>query len=100
MLSWVRNERILMRNLGAFPVDQWQRIHLQCREGMQELWIRSLGQEDPLEEDMATHCNILAWRIHGQRSLVGSSPWGHKELDTTEATEQAHSEKTDGFIHC
>ena len=56
-------------------------------QGMLELWIRSLGQEDPLEEGMATHCNILAWRIHGQRSLVGSSPWGHEESDTTEATE-------------
>ena len=30
---------------------------------MQEIWIRSLGQEDPLENRMATHSNILAWRI-------------------------------------
>ena len=29
----------------------------------QETWVRSLGQEDPLEEGMATHSNILAWRI-------------------------------------
>ena len=29
----------------------------------QETWIRSLGQEDPLEEEMATHSSILAWRI-------------------------------------
>ena len=29
----------------------------------QETWVRSLGQEDPLEEGMATHCSILAWRI-------------------------------------
>ena len=33
---------------------------------------------------MATHFSILAWRIHGQRSLVGYSPWGRKELDMTE----------------
>ena len=33
---------------------------------------------------MATVSSILAWRIHGQRSLVGYSPWGHKESDTTE----------------
>ena len=33
---------------------------------------------------MATHPSILAWEIHGQRSLVGYSPWGHKEVDTTE----------------
>ena len=30
---------------------------------MRETWVRSLGQEDPLEEDIATHSSILAWRI-------------------------------------
>ena len=40
----------------------------------QEEWVQSLGQEDPLEKEMATHPSILAWRIHGQRSLVGYSP--------------------------
>ena len=35
-------------------------------------------------KEMATHSSTLAWKIHGQRSLVGYSPWGHKELDTTE----------------
>ena len=30
---------------------------------MQETWVRSLGQEDPLEKGMVTHCSILAWRI-------------------------------------
>ena len=30
---------------------------------MQEIWVRSLGQEDPLEKEMATHPSILAWRI-------------------------------------
>ena len=33
---------------------------------------------------MLTHSSILAWKSHGQKSLVGYSPWGHKELDTTE----------------
>ena len=33
---------------------------------------------------MVTYPSILAWRIHGQRSLVGPSPWGHKELDRIE----------------
>ena len=31
--------------------------------GMLETWVRSLGQEDPLEKEMATHSSILAWRI-------------------------------------
>ena len=40
---------------------------------MQEIyepWVRSLGQEDPLEEDMATHSSVLAGKPHGQRSLA------------------------------
>ena len=38
---------------------------------MQEPRLQSLGQEDPLEKEMATHSSILAWKSHGQRSLVG-----------------------------
>ena len=38
---------------------------------MQETWVQSLGWEDTLEKEMATHSSILAWRTHGQRSLVG-----------------------------
>ena len=38
---------------------------------MQETQVQSLDQEDPLEEEMATHSSVLAWRIHGQRSLMG-----------------------------
>ena len=37
---------------------------------MQEMWVQSLGQEDCLEEGMATHPNILAWRI-----LMDRGPW-------------------------
>ena len=54
--------------------------------------VRSLGQENPLEEEMATHSSILAWRIHGQRSLKGYSPWDHKELDTTELLESSEKD--------
>ena len=52
--------------------------------------IRSLclipGSGNPLEEGIATHSSILAWRSRGQRSQVGYSPWGCKESDRTEAT--------------
>ena len=51
---------------------------------MQETPVLFLGQEEPLEEEMATHSSILARKPHGQRRLLGYSPWGHKELDTTE----------------
>ena len=46
--------------------------------------IQSLGQEDPLEEEMATHSSMLAPDFHGQRSLVDYSQKGCKESDTTE----------------
>ena len=46
--------------------------------------VQSLGRKDPLEKGMAPHSSTLAWKIHGRRSLVGYSPWGGKELDTTE----------------
>ena len=52
----------------------------------QEMKVWSLGREDPLEEEMAMHCCILAWESHGQRSLGGYSPWGCKELDMTKHT--------------
>ena len=42
---------------------------------MQVTCVRSLGQEDPLEEEMATYSRILAWRMRG---LVDCSPWGHR----------------------
>ena len=46
---------------------------------VQETRIQSLGQEDPLEKGMATYSSTLAWRIPRKRSLVGYSPWSHKE---------------------
>ena len=51
---------------------------------MQETQVRSLGQEDPPEEEMAIHPVFLSGESHGQRSLAGYSPWGRKESDTTE----------------
>ena len=45
-------------NLSS-QVAQWERIHL----SMKEIWVQTLIQEDPLEEEMATHSSILAWRM-------------------------------------
>ena len=51
---------------------------------MQEIRAQSLGQEDPLEEEMETYAPvILPGTFHRQRSLVVYSPWGLKELDMT-----------------
>ena len=51
---------------------------------MQEIRVRSLGWEDPLEMGMAIHSRILAGESHGQRRLTGYSAWGNKESDMTE----------------
>ena len=48
--------------------------------------VPSPGWEDPLEEGMTTHSVFLPGESHGQRSLVGYSPWSHKESDMTEVT--------------
>ena len=45
--------------IGASQVGQW----VKNPPAMQEIWFQPLGQEDPLEEGMATHSSILAWRI-------------------------------------
>ena len=47
---------------------------------MQETWIQPLGGEDNLEKGIAPPPVFLPEEPHGQRSLAGYSPWGHKEL--------------------
>ena len=56
---------------------------------MQEMQVQSLGRKGPLEEEVATHSSILTGESHGHRSLVGCSPYGCKESDTTEVTRLA-----------
>ena len=63
---------------------------------MQETRVRSLGWEDPLKKEMATHSSILPEKSHGQRRLVGCSPWGHKESGTTKQLTQ-HSNNNSVF---
>ena len=55
---------------------------VKCLPTMWETQVRSLGQEDPLEKEVATHSSTLAWKIPWKE--VGYSPWGRKEWDTTE----------------
>ena len=54
---------------------------------VKNLWetrVISLGWEDPLEKGMLPISVFLPGEFHGQRTLAGYSPWGCKELDTTE----------------
>ena len=59
-----------------------------CQCKRPEMWVRSSGQEDPLEEEMATHFSDLAWRIPwtGYNPIPTYNPQGPKEADMTEAT--------------
>ena len=58
---------------------------------VQEMQAPFLGGEDPLEKEMATHPNILAWEIPWTEEPGGLHPWDHKESDVTE---HAHT----GFV--
>ena len=57
---------------------------------MQEIQIRSLGQEDPLVERMATQSSILAWRIPGTEEPGGLQSMGLQRSDTTEQLTLSH----------
>ena len=50
---------------------------------MQEMWVHSLGWEDPLEEEMATHSSIVAWETQWTEEPGGLQSMGSQELDVT-----------------
>ena len=58
---------------------------------MQGTWVRSLGQEDPLEEGMATLSSILAWRIPMERGAWWATAHGVAESDMTCVTKHTHA---------
>ena len=57
---------------------------VKCLSAMQETWVRSLGQEDPLEKEMAPHSSTLARKIPWTEEPGRYSPRGRKESDMTE----------------
>ena len=58
--------------------------NLPAMQETQETWVQSLGWEVPLEEGMATHSTVLAWRIPWTEEPGGLQSMGRKESDTTE----------------
>ena len=79
IIFWTLSQVILMFffHWWVSLVAQWSRICLP----MLGMWVQSLVWEDPLEKGMATHSSILPGKFHGQRSLAGYSPWGHKRVE-------------------
>ena len=67
-----------------FPARTYLAQTIKSLPAMQETWVRSLGQEDPLEKEMAPTPIFLPGKSHERRSMAGYSPWGRKEWDTTE----------------
>ena len=82
MLDYERNSSrgINAVALGASLVAQT----VKNLPAMQEIQFQSLGWEDPLEKEMATHSIFLPGEFHEQRSLADYSPWGRKESDMTD----------------
>ena len=70
------------------PSKYWTSLVAQtvnCLSTMRETWVRSLGWEDALEKEMATHSSTLAWKIPWTEELgAGYCPWGREESSMTE----------------
>ena len=76
---------LFIEGLWGFPSGSAVRIYLQCRRCRFDPWVREI----PLEEGMETTPVFLPGESHGQRSLKGCDPWGHKELDMTGVTKHS-----------
>ena len=79
---------------GAFLVAQT----VKNLPAMKETQVQSLGQEDPLEKTRLTSLVFLPEEFHGQRNLVGQSPWGCKQLDMTERLTLKGNENIESFL--
>ena len=80
----------------ASQVAQWERIRLP----MQKIQVRSLGQKDPLEKEMATHFSILAWKLPwtgepGRLQTTGMQSW--TRLGQRRSTAQQHQLLTENL---
>ena len=81
---------------GAFQVVQWLRICLPMQE-KKEMQVRSLGQEDSLEEEMATHSNFLTWTIPGTKGPGVLQSMGSQRVGHDRVTKHTHdATKTSG----
>ena len=82
LLSFTYLWRNLYSKLVSF-FGEWWRVVKDLLSNAGDASDSGLTQGQAESLGMPTHSNILAWEIHGQRSLEGYSPWGCKELDTS-----------------
>ena len=82
LLSLFRSVSVCLMYLASL-VAQWQRIRLQCRRRRFDPWIRRI----PWRRKWQATPVFLPREFRGLRTLVGYSPQGHKQLDTTDAAE-------------
>ena len=79
---WINWKKGITNENLSFPGGAVLRIHLPMQE-TQETWVQSLGQEDPVEKEMTTHCSIPAWKILWTEEPGMLQSMGSQELDTT-----------------
>ena len=101
--TWIAGDPDLISRYGRSPGERigyplqysWASLvawMVKNVQAMWETWIPSMGWEDPLEEGIGNPLQYSCLENpHGQRSLMGYSPWDHKELDTTEQLSAAHT---------
>ena len=88
--SWPKNRTRVSCIAGGFLTNPVAQL-VKSLPAMQETWVQSLGWEDSLEKEMATHSSILAWRIPRIEDPGGLQSMGDKESDTTEWLTHAHN---------
>ena len=71
-------------NIAAMNIQLPMQLSQQSLTAVQETWVQSLGWEDPLEKEMATHSNILVWRIPWTEEPGWLHSMGSQESDTAE----------------
>ena len=95
-------------NLSTFPRQDWERRAfsatstvqmLKCLPTMQETWVRSLGQEDPLEKEKTTHSSTLAWKIPWSEEPGGLQSMGSQRFGHDWATSLHFSTGATGYPH-
>ena len=74
---------IRLENNSSVQFSSLVAQRLKCLPAMQETWVQSLGQEDPLEKEMATHSSILTWRIPRTEEPGRLQSMGSQESDAT-----------------